>query len=76
MSGKLLRNTSSAGLNVVKVERDLMLGGTTLYSADAREAKELNLRVLMLLYLEFPSGLIHVVPYLEGENRKPSIGRW
>ena len=35
-----------------------MFGGTTLYSADAFEVKELNLRVLMLLYLEFPSGLI------------------
>jgi hypothetical protein len=65
VSGKLLRNTSSAGLKVVKVVRDLMLGGTTLYRADAREAKELNLRVLMLLCLELPSGLIQVVPCLE-----------
>ena len=49
----------------VKVGRDLMLGGTTLYRVDAQEAKKLDIRVLMPLYLELPSGLIQVVPYLE-----------
>ena len=65
MSGNSLRNASRAGLKVVKVRRDLMAGGTTLYSAEALEAKELNLRLLTLVYLEDPSGRIHVVPYRE-----------
>ena len=46
----------------VKVGRDLMLGGTTLYRVDAQEAKKLDVRVLMPLYLELPSGLIQIVP--------------
>ena len=50
---------------MVKVRRGLMAGGTTLYSAEALEAKELNLRLLTLVYLEDPSGRIHVVPYRE-----------
>ena len=63
VSGNPLRNASIAGLKVVKVRRDLMLEGTTLYSAEALEAKELNLRLLILtlVYLEDPSGRIHVV---------------
>ena len=66
VSGNSLRNASRAGLKVqVKVRRDLMAGGTTLYSAEALEAKELNLRLLKLVYLEDPSGRIHVVPYRE-----------
>ena len=65
MSGNSLRKASRAGLKVVKVRRDLMAGGTTLYSAEALEAKELNLRLLTLVYLEDPSGRIHVVPYRE-----------
>ena len=65
VSGNSLRNASRACLKVVKVRRDLMLGGTTLYSAEALEAKELNLRLLTLVYLEDPSGRIHVVPYRE-----------
>ena len=65
VSGNSLKNSSRAGLKVVKVRRDLMLGGTTLYSAEALEAKELNLRVLTLVYLEDPSGRLHVVPYRE-----------
>ena len=64
VSGNSLRNASRAGLKVVKVRRDLMLGGTTLYSAEALEAKELNL-LLTLVYLEDPSDRIHVVPYRE-----------
>ena len=62
MSGKLWRKTSSFDLKIVKVLRDLMFGGTTLYSADAFEVNELNLMVFTLLYLELPSGLRHVVP--------------
>ena len=65
VSGNSLRNASSAGLKVVKDGRDLMLGGTTLYRAEALEAKEWNLRLLMLLYLEDPSGRIQVVPCRE-----------
>ena len=65
VSGNSLRKASRAGLKVVKVRRDLMAGGTTLYSAEALEAKELNLRLLTLVYLEDPSGRIHVVPYRE-----------
>ena len=60
MSGNSSRNASRAGLKVVKVRRDLMVGGTTLYSAEALEAKELT-----LVYLEDPSGRIYVVPYRE-----------
>ena len=62
VSGKLLRNASSDDLKVARDVCSLMLGGTTLYSAEALEAKELNLKVLMLLYFEDPSGRIHVVP--------------
>ena len=45
VSRNSLRNASRAGLKVVKVMRDLMAGGTTLYSAEALEAKELNLNL-------------------------------
>ena len=62
--GKLWRKTSSFDLKIVKVLRDLMFGGTTLYSADTFEVNELNLMVFTLLYLELPSGLRHVVPCL------------
>ena len=46
-----------------------MLGGTKLYSAEALEAKELNLRLLTLVYLKDPSGRIHVVPYREASRK-------
>ena len=64
MSGNVWINLSSAALNLSKVEIDLIFFGTTLYNADATEVNELNLIVFMLLYLELPMGLIHVVPRL------------
>ena len=60
VSGNSLRNASRAGLKVFNVRRDLMLGGGTLYSTAALEAKELNLRLLTLVYLKDPSGRIPV----------------
>ena len=42
-----------------------MLGGTTLYSAEALEVNEWNLKVLMLLYFEDPSGRMQEVPCRE-----------
>ncbi len=62
---KFIEECIKSRLKVVKVRRGLMAGGTTLYSAEALEAKELNLRLLTLVYLEDPSGRIHVVPYRE-----------
>ena len=47
---------SSAALNFVRVGIDLISLGTVLYSAAAVDENEWNLMVLMLLYLELPSG--------------------
>ena len=62
MSGNDCIKLSSAVFNFVRVRIDLILLGTTLYSAAAVDENKRNLMVLMLLYLELPSGRRHVAP--------------
>lgn len=61
VSGNVWRNLSSADLNMVKEVIDLMSAGTVLNNAEAVDENEWNFIVLILLNLELPRGLMHVI---------------